>query len=349
MSHVEILIPFSLPPAELASDLLQQLQAPALATLLGRSRIDSRAGETHLRALPHERWVAERCGLIQEEDDSPSVAPLLLDIFGQTSESGRWFVLQPVHIHIARDHLVLTDPRHLNLDEADSRTLHGVAAPLFAEAGLTLAWGDAQTWLLRADDWEGLRTATPDAAAGHNIDIWMPKGPHERAWRKIQNEVQMHWFGHPLNDAREARGLRPVNSLWLWGGGMKSDRPRAPIFSHASNLDGWYAGLRACVAQSGRARSAGELEPGANTSLVVLDDLSQAWLSSDWGSWLEGMQTLEAQWFAPLLEGVKSGHHDALSVVLSDDTRLLQLTATRGSLRKFWRKPRLAPLLPQVP
>lgn len=353
MSHAEILIPFSLPPAELAPDLLQQLQAPALATLLARARRATTQAEPgqFLRSLPHERWLASRCGLEVEtgEDDSPPVGPLLLEVFGLTPAQGRWFAVQPVHIHIARDHLVLTDPRDLALDEADARTLYGIAAPLFAEAGLTLAWGNAGLWLLRADDWAGLKTASPDAASGHNIDIWMPKGPHERTWRKIQNEVQMHWFGHPLNDRREARGLRPVNSLWLWGGGAAQAEPAQKIFSHAVNLDAACAGFRRYAHSAMHAAGAAQLPAGADHSLVLLDELAHAWLVSDWGTWLQGMQALEAQWFAPLLERVKSGHQDCVSILLSDDNRLLQLTVTRGALRKFWRKPGLTPLLPLVP
>ncbi|WP_220809975.1 hypothetical protein [Noviherbaspirillum aridicola] len=350
MSHAEILIPFSLPPAELAVDLLQQLHTPALAMLAGRARPEPEVqpADTFMRSLPHERWLAARCGLPVAGDDSPPLAPLLLEAFGQSPAVGRWFVLQPVHIHIARDHLVLTDQRQLALEEADSRVLYDIAAPLFAEAGLQLAWGDALTWFLRADDWDGLRTATPDAAAGHNIDIWMPKGPHERAWRKIQNEVQMHWFGHPLNDAREARGLRPVNSLWLWGGAAAQTRAPARIFSHGINLASWHAAFRPYAGHAGSAGSAAELPRDATRTLAVLDALAHAWLSSDWGTWLAGMQALEAQWFAPLLEGVKSGQHDSLSLVLSDDTRLLQLSVTRGALRRFWRKPGLTPLLPPV-
>lgn len=349
MSHSEILIPFGLPPAELAPDLLQQLHAPALATLAARARRadTTQPADKFIRSLPHERWLASRCGLRHDDnDDSPPIAPLLLAAYGQAPAQGRWFVLQPVHIHIARDHLVLTDPRQLALDERHARTLFDIAAPLFEETGLALAWGDAQTWFLRADDWDGLRTASPDTAAGHNIDIWMPKGPHERPWRKIQNEVQMHWFGHAVNEEREAQGLRPVNSLWLWGGGLAAEQPAAPRFSHACNLDGWYAALRPCAHAAIAAQSASALPAGAGDMLVLLDRLGGYWMAGDWGNWLGAMQELETQWFAPLLDGVKSGIHDRLTILLTDDSRILQLTATRAALRKFWRKPGLAPLLP---
>src|SRR5690606_10769345 len=162
---------------------------------------------------------------------SPSLGTALAHAANLPVAQGCWFVLQPVHIHIARDHLVLTDPRQLQLEESHSCTLFDIARPLFEEVGKTLLWVDAATWLLRADDWQALHTASPGAACGHNVDIWMPQGEQARDWRRLQNEVQMHWHGHAVNDERAAQGQRPVNSIWLWGGGDVAAEPSRQIFS----------------------------------------------------------------------------------------------------------------------
>src|SRR5947209_3284233 len=59
MSHLEIILPFAIPPAPFASDLLRELRLPALSTLVGKStkprphRIDDFA-----RYLPHELLLA---------------------------------------------------------------------------------------------------------------------------------------------------------------------------------------------------------------------------------------------------------------------------------------------------
>ncbi|HEY8609331.1 MAG TPA: hypothetical protein VIM12_19615 [Noviherbaspirillum sp.] len=352
MSHPEILIPFGLPPAELAGDMLRQLPAPSLATMLSRAHRDVvgvKSDAPFQRALPHERWLASRVGIADAgaANSSPPVARLLLDTYCKEAPRGTWFVLQPVHIHVARDHLVLTDPRQLALGDEEARVLFALARPLFEEHGLDAVYGDAQTWFLRADAWTDMDTATPDAAAGHNIDIWMPRGTHERAWRKVQNEVQMHWFTHPLNAAREARGLKPVNSLWLWAGASPNQPAPGVPFTHACNLDGWAAAFRRCAGASVHARSASMLpSDGAGNMLILVDALVPHYLSADWGSWLARVQELEEAWFGPLLEGVKSGVHERLSILLSDDNHLLEFTLTRPALRKFWRKPSLAPLVP---
>src|SRR5690606_12665127 len=106
----------------------------------------------------------------------------------------------------------------LQLAEDEAQALFESALSVCEESGKSLLYGDAHTWFLRADDWQDLHTSTPDAACGHNIDIWMPKGQNERDWRRLQNEIQMHWHAHAINEQRAERGLKPVNSVWLWGG-----------------------------------------------------------------------------------------------------------------------------------
>lgn len=352
MSHIDILLPFGLPPAEFSNDLLKNLDTPALATLTARAKSGSglrqETFEGFSRALPHETWLARQFGLSKafEQDGSPPVAPALMHRFGLQANSGTWFIVQPVHIHIARDHLVLTDARHLMLQETEARALFDIAKPLFQEIGSDLLFGNTTTWFARFDNWSGLQTATPDAAAGHNIDLWMPKGPGERDWRKLQNEVQMHWHGNAINERREGGGLKPVNSLWLWGGG-EAHQPFQKRYSCTYNLNGWMQAFAHYAECHETLKSADHLQsqPG-EANLLVLDDLLEPALSSDWGSWLAAMQRLESDWFAPLLASLKSGGIDEVSLVITHDFRLSRFASTRSSLRKFWVKPSLAPLCP---
>lgn len=349
MSHLDILLPFGLLPAELSADLLRELHLPALALLTARAASERAAVTTDhdfLRALPHERWLASRFGLSESRNSSPPIASALMQSLDLQAPAGTWFVLQPVHIHIARDHLVLTDPRQLPLDEEEARALFDIAKPLFEETGRELLFGNARTWFVRADDWHAVQTATPDAAAGHNIDIWMPKGPGERDWRKVQNEVQMHWFAHPLNAEREARGQKPVNSLWLWGGAA-AELPVRHEYTHAFNLRDWMAGFGQFISQRVPDASAAEVIAVApQNGLLVLDTLLAPALSNDWGSWLERMRRLESGWFAPLLDAIRAGSLDRISLTLTNDVHTSRLTITRSSLRKFWIKPSLAALCP---
>jgi hypothetical protein len=354
MSHLDVLLPFSLPPPEIATDLLKEAHAPAFAQLLARGKPESdyprlETFDSFARALPHEIWLARNFGLESPmlSESSPAIATALMQSFGHAPLEGHWFVVHPVHLHIARDHLVLTDTRRLQLSAEEARTLFDIAREVFAEAGKTLISGNETTWFLRADDWRALQTATPDAATGHNIDIWMPHGPHERAWRKLQNEVQMLWFGHPVNQTREASGLRTVNSIWLWGGADAPVVPVATSYRYGVNLNGWAQAIGAFIPKTAIAATASTAlaDEGAE-GFIVLDRLLAPALANDWSSWLDALQALERDWFAPLLDALKTGRVERLRFVLTDHLRLARLGTTRASLRKFWIKPSFSPLLP---
>jgi hypothetical protein len=304
MRDSTLLLPFALPPAEHAKDLIAALDAPALALLLARgseaARID---GEPFAAALPHETLLVPGHG-----DNSPPVAHGLMRELGLPPADGFWFVLQPAHFHVARDHLVLTDLRQLALDETESRTLFDAVRPLFHELGHELRFGDARRWFVRADAWQSLRTTTPDAATGRNMDVWLPSGERERDWRKLHNEVQMLWHMHPLNDSREMRGARRVNGLWLWGGAAAGDLP-------------------------------------ATAAARVDDALVPHALAGDWGSWLAAMQQIETRHANQLLAALTSGTIDRLTLQLTDATRVRSWHATRAGMRKFWIRPSLSRLL----
>jgi hypothetical protein len=253
--------------------------------------------------------------------------------------------VQPVHFHVARDHLVLTDIRQLHLPDDESRALFKAAQALFEEASKTLVFGDAHTWFMCAGDWEGLRTASPDAASGHNIDIWLPQGNAERAWRKLQNEVQMQW--HANASSQTHNNPMPANALWLWGGGKAQSKQPEKIYTDIFNLSGW---MRAFTAQSNKQHqnrtSAEMISARPEKGLLVLDNLMSSALASDWGSWLQEMQRLEAEWFAPLLAALKSKSIDQITLIFSHNSKLVESHITRTSLLKFWAKPSLKQLLP---
>lgn len=327
MRHCEILLPFGLPPPGLAADLLRSLQAPALATLLGKASPPTvESFDPFARCLPHEAWLAKHMEMPVAPENSPPQAAVRLRELGQTANEGTWFLLHPVHIHIARDHLVLTDRRRLPLTEDESRALFELARPSFDTAGKALLYGDAETWFVRADGWQGLQTASPDAACGHNVDIWMPKGPGERDWRKLQNEVQMEWHDNRINQEREARREQPVNSLWLWGGASLPAAAKPIAMQDGSK---GYASL-----------------PQQSNAFALLDNLNEPALAEDWGQWLDRLHALEAVWFTPMLAALKSGALERATLRFTHNTELREFSVGKSSLWKFWAQPSLKKLAP---
>jgi len=314
---------------------------PALSTLLTRAKPTvSREFDPFSRTLPHEAWLSNQ--LLQKDDlhvdSSPPLAVARMKNLGLTADQGIWFIVHPVHVHIARDHFVLTDLRRSPLTEPEARSLFEAAVPSFEQAGKTLRYGNASTWFVRADDWHSLRTATPDAACGHHVDQWMAKGDGERAWRKLQNEVQMEWYEHAVNNARAERRSSPMNSLWLWGAAHASQPVSEQVFAHSG-----------ATVDIGGITAAGEnvsslMAKLPHPRLLVLDELSEAALAEDWGAWLERMRALEQTWFAPLLAALRAGQLTHVKLIVGNSERQREFVTSKSSLLKFWAKPSLARL-----
>ena len=332
MAHITLVLPFALPLPEFAPDLIRALEAPSLATLLSRTSGARRlAVDASAHALPHEAWLARS---LQLSDGRPAFAHAAMRGFGLDPGAANWRLVTPAHIQIARSHLMMADPRQLQLHEQDSRALFDSARQLCHELGHELRYGDASTWFLRADDWQGFDTASPDTVVGMDLTDFMPKNAEARPFRRLQNEVQMAWHAHPANAAREARRLAPVNAFWVWGdGGAPGKIPALATY----DTPGWLAAL------GGRRLESLDALDGVLTQdgMLVAGNLAEAAIAADWGAWLAQMQQLEGALFAPLLAAVKAGRVRALRMILSSREGLLESSSTPLAQRKFWRRPTL--------
>lgn len=334
MAHLTLVLPFALPLPEFAPDLVRALDAPALGALLSRSSGADRPapGDTsHL--LPHESWLLDALGLAPE--GRAQVAAAAMRGLGLDPAGGVWYLAHPGHIQVARSHLMMADPRQLDLSEDDSRALFASARALCEDIGHTLVYGDAGTWFLRADDWTGFTTASPDTVVGMDLTDFMPKNLEARPMRRLQNEVQMAWHAHPVNAAREARRLPVVNAFWLWGAGRDETKPATSLLTWKA--PGWLAALGAQ-----RSSAAALLEPLPNgDAILVAGNLAEAALAADWGVWVQEMQTLERALFTPLLAAVKDGRVKTLRLVLGSREASIESATSAMAQRKFWRKPTL--------
>jgi hypothetical protein len=337
MTDITLVLPFALPPPELAPDLVRALQAPGLAALLSRTSSDRpTVADPDARALPHELWLGREVGL--SDGRKLSFAAAAMHGFGLDPADGAWMIVHPAHIEISRTFLMMGDMRRLGLVESHSRALFDSAKPYFDDCGLALLYGDAHTWFMRADAWTALDTASPDAAGGMNLTDWLPLGERALDYRKLQNEVQMLWHQHPANVEREARGWPVINSFWPWGGADAGDVP-----SRAFACTGSPPWLSAMARQHGPlADLLGSAEP-----LLYCDGrLAEAALATDWAGWLQHMRQLDQDTFTPLLDAVKTGRLGKARLVLSHRNALAEFTTTSMAQRKFWRQPTLDRLLP---
>ena len=223
---MHLLIPFASALSDASTHTLRDLELPQLTRLLARLTPTERVGsDEYSLTPPHERALAEALGWRGADGALPWAARQAHEDGVDTGELC-WGLMTPVHWHVGRDHITLADPAGLNLDAAESKELLEAVRQLFESEGFRLAYGAPDRWYAAHDNFANLPCASLDRVIGRNVDLWLPNHPQARLIRRLQNEVQMLLYNHPLNDRREARGELPVNSFWLSGCGRRQDAPR---------------------------------------------------------------------------------------------------------------------------
>ena len=226
---MHLLVPFASALSEAGRHTIRDLFLPNLERLLGRLQPGERHGsDEYSLTPPHEASLAAARGWQGGAGALPFAAHAahadgieVLDL--------AWGQLTPVHWHVGRDEILLTDPESLQLEEAESRALLEAVRELFESEGFALAWGAPLRWYAAHESFADLPTAALDRVVGRNVDRWLPAGREARLLRRLQNEVQMLLYAHPINEAREARGALPVNSFWLSGCGRWQESLAEPI------------------------------------------------------------------------------------------------------------------------
>ncbi len=238
---------------------------------------DSQDQESFDRGLPYEKF------LLGSQNAS---APLELQSQGVTVGSNTCVAkIEPVHIHAARDHLVLTSTQILDIQASEADALFDSVKDIFAEMSDVTHRSMPHKWFIESSSLESLSTVSTTQAEGRNIDHWMPSDTSiegvARQWRKWQNEIQMIWFNHPVNEARQAEGMLSINSVWISGNGKLTDiKPDERLLQakqwHSSDA---CLNLLASHLQKSHVTSLNDLSCGDAISLLSASDpaLQLAW------------------------------------------------------------------------
>jgi hypothetical protein len=129
----------------------------------------------------------------------------------------------PCRLDVGMTDMVLQPVERLQLDDAYSQALHALIAPYLAHDGLALHYHSAARWLATGAPLADLPCASLARAQGQSINAFFPdagQSPAQTQLARLQAEVQMLLYTHPLNDTRAAQGLPAVNSLWIDGAGQ---------------------------------------------------------------------------------------------------------------------------------
>jgi len=248
----------------------------ALLSLLQRQEVWQDPEPTPLH-LPHERLQAQALGWPSDATTLPWAAWHRAQQ-GQSSDPAQAW-MTPCHWQVGMDQVVMADPAHLNLSDEESQQLLQAMQPFLQEDGLQVTWHSALMWHAQGPLLADLACASLDRVIGENVKAWIPNSPAARPLQRLQSEMQMLLYNHPVNDARDARRQIAVNAFWLHGAGsLPADTPASV------------------------------------PTLSVPDDLRQSALRGDVRAWQKAWQQLDATALADMLAHFKATGQGTLSL-----------------------------------
>jgi len=125
-------------------------------------------------------------------------------------------IVTPCHWSVGIDNICMDNPENLQLTDSESKALLATVSPYFESDSITLKYQSPLCWeAIFSMDLQSIHFASLDRVIGRNVDVWQPHTSASKDIRRLQNEIQMLLYTHPINEAREARGLPTVNSFWL--------------------------------------------------------------------------------------------------------------------------------------
>jgi hypothetical protein len=267
------------------------------------------------------RRLADEIGL-----PYPDEGLAALRMWGQTGDRPTVWIAaaDPVYLEPMLDRLYLHALRGAGIPSSDLR-------PLFDHLQRTLA-DDQRFGFARLGSNGYLRAAQPistSSAPSYVVDQrepgeFLPTGEHTAMHRNILGEIEMALHDHEVNRRRMEEGRPPVNSLWLWGGGVapqRTTRPQPPLFADDPLLTGyWESATAVSDAWPGSFTQCAEASVRGFVAVTPEDDQRSETL----GHYLEE------------LRGLLRARRVSRIVLLSRDG--LRAELRRSQTLKFWRR-----------
>ncbi|ALM86732.1 hypothetical protein [Bordetella sp. N] len=336
-----IVLPGALPASPpIADELAKRLPttAPTLHAWLRAADASVLAFDPHdAGCTSYEAWQLEQAGfrsapgqqvgaglgpLLARAGRAPGsdpAAPVLAasDAAAATADPAPVWIADLTHVALSTESANLLPVEALGLTAEEDAALFAAAAPLFEGTGFSAHSLAPGRWRVRLPADLHPITASPAAVGGQSLSGWWNQDGALRPWRRLMNEIQMVWHDHPVNEARAARGLPPVNTLWLYGGATP-----------------WAA------------------MPATATTPPpqVIEDLLPAFTAEDWGTWLNALQQMDARVFKPLsdprglptqaVELLLLGRDRQVNLTLKPRSRLLGWLPSSAKNWSAWWSPR---------
>jgi hypothetical protein len=210
-------------------------------------------------------WLAAHLGVARAHDIP--FAAMRRQAEGRDPQDRWWLVADPVTLVAGRDDVRIAGC----VDDLAPEEAAGIAGRLdrhFAGDGIGFDFTAPGRGYLFAGRAYAIETTPLARAIGVSLREHLPRGPDAALWRCWGQEIEMLLHADPVNAAREARGLPPVNGLWFSGGGRLPPPPprglrrvlcggdtdlRALALHAGSDVEGAVAGLDAALTAAGTA------------------------------------------------------------------------------------------------
>lgn len=346
MKSVHLVIPDLFLPKDFAAEVCAGLSVPALEKLLGRGHSEI------LEPVPLEDLLCELFD-IPSQGDAP-IAPISAAFDGLAA--GCWLRADPVHLRLQRDQMLVLPIMEISAGEAGQMcaSLNGH----FAGQGMEFFAPHPQRWYVHLDALPRIRTTPFSQVIGGDVRRVLPTGEEAARWHQLFNEIQMLLFAHPLNEAREARGELPINSVWFWGGGcdrangslrssgenavldknydvVSSDDVLAEMFAKAAGVpfSAWPENLR-------DAENQWRAEDCNGKQLLVWTGLRSTLQNGDLAAWCAALQDFENSYAQPLWQALRAGKIAQLQLDILGVDSMRRVRLTRGDAWAFWRRSR---------
>ena len=332
MKNLHLILPDLFLPAQFAADMSADLALPALQKLLARA--------TSIPIPPHSVELALCAAFgVAVQNDIP-IAPVSAAFDGLGA--GCWLRADPVHLRLQRDQMVLSQAA---ITGEEARQFCASLNEYFAGQGMTFFAPHPQRWYVRVDVLPDMQTTPLSEVLGGNVRGALPRGADAPHWNRVFNESQMLLHAHPLNEIREARGELPINSLWLWGCGMKtddlgknysqagSDEAMAEMFAAAAGIP--YAQLSGSFTLAHLQKKDRE-----SSQLLLVNALRSAIQAGDLHAWRAALQTFETDYAQPLWAALCDGRLGYLRIDVLAGQNSASLVLGYLDTWRFWRRGR---------
>jgi hypothetical protein len=225
-----LIIPYAATRSPMGRESLPALQLPNLQCLLQTlTRVHTDEEDPELLGLdmPHERALGQALRLPSSDGAWPWAAWRQETTSVEPSREPQAF-FSPCHWQIGMNEVVMLNPDDLHLSENESRSLLSAMQPFLSEDDLTVRYVAPTQWHVQGELLRDLRCASLDRVIGMNLNAWLPKSESAQWMRRLQSEMQMLLYNHPVNDQRSAQRQLTVNSFWVHGAGTLNEKPLQP-------------------------------------------------------------------------------------------------------------------------